>query len=270
MKYIAAMAQCSASGEYQENLRKAELFCIEGKEKAVQFLIFPEYFMTYYPMDRKSYYEKSQSLNGAFVQGMKRLAVKYGQWILFGMNERPDRRDAGGKCYNTAVLIDSQGNVQSVYRKTHLFDAFSWQESTDTIPGSHLHEPVDTPFGKIGLGICYDLRFPEPARIQALKGAQILVYPSAWVDGPDKFMQWETLLRARAIENGVFTVGCCHYSKEHYMGRSLAFDPSGTELAHGGSGEELIMLVIDPDKTEQIKKKVPVLKNRRTDLYEVS
>ena len=103
----------------------------------------------------------------------------------------------------------------SVYRKTHLFDAFSWKESDSTLPGEVLHEPVNTPLGKAGLGTCYDLRFPEPARIQALKGAEVLIYPSAWVDGPDKFMQWEALLRARAIENTVFTIGCCHYSEEH-------------------------------------------------------
>lgn len=269
MNTVVAAAQCRASAEPEENILKAERFCREGFDKNVQFLIFPEYFMTYYPTDRAKYFKKAQSLDGPFVKEMKILARKYGQWILFGMNEKPKRK-SGGRCYNTAVLMDDQGTVRSVYRKAHLFDAFSWQESKDTLPGNALHEPVDTPFGRIGLGICYDLRFPEPARIQALKGAEMLVYPSAWVDGPDKFMQWETLLRARAIENGVFVIGCCHYSKEHYMGRSLAYDPSGRKLAEGGSGEELIVLTTDTDKAAQAKKQVPSVKNRRTDLYEIS
>lgn len=269
MNSVVAIAQCRSSADPEDNLQKAEGFCREGYEKNVQFTVFPEYFMTYYPMDRAEYYKRSQSLDGSFVREMKKLSVKYAQWILFGMNERPEREN-GGKCFNTAVLIDDSGTVRSCYRKAHLFDAFSWRESEDTMPGDALHEPVDTPFGKIGLGICYDLRFPEPSRIQALKGADMLVYPSAWVDGLDKFMQWETLLRARAIENGVFVIGCCHYSEEHYMGRSLAFDPSGKKIAEGGSGEELAVLTIDTEKAAQVKKQVPSLKNRRTDLYDIS
>lgn len=268
MNSVIAIAQCGSSEEPEDNLHKAELFCREGYEKNVQFMVFPEYFMTYYPMDRKEYYKRAQSLDGPFVREMKKLAGKYRQWILFGMNERPERKSSG-KCFNTAVLIDDKGAVCSVYRKAHLFDAFSWQESEDTMPGDALHDPVDTPFGKIGLGICYDLRFPEPSRIQALKGAEMLVYPSAWVNGPDKFMQWETLLRARAIENGVFTVGCCHYSREHYMGRSLAFDPFGRKIAEGGPGEELIVLSADIDDADRIRKQIPALDNRRTDLYQI-
>ena len=268
MKSIAAIAQCRASQEPEKNLCKAERFCREGREKRACFIIFPEYFMTYYPMERSAYYEKAQSLDGPFVQGMKRLAAAHGQWILFGMSEKPGR-DSGGKCFNTAVLLDDRGNLCSVYRKTHLFDAFSWKESDSTLPGEVLHEPVNTPLGKAGLGTCYDLRFPEPARIQALKGAEVLIYPSAWVDGPDKFMQWEALLRARAIENTVFTIGCCHYSEEHYMGRSLAFDPSGRKLAEGEAGEELIVLPVDTDQRDAIIHQVPVMKNRRTDLYDI-
>lgn len=268
MKSIAAMAQCRACEEPEENLCKAELFCRKGREKGAGFIIFPEYFMAYYPMEKSAYYAKAQSLEGPFVQGMKSLAVKYGQWIVFGMNEKPE----GGKdekCFNTAVLLDDRGNLRSVYRKAHLFDAFSWKESDDTLSGDAVHVPVDTPLGRVGLQICYDLRFPEPSRIQTLKGAEVLIYPSAWVDGPDKFMQWETLLRARAIENTVFTIGCCHYSKEHYMGRSLAFDPAGRKIAEGGSLEELILLTADTDERNFVRKQVPVLKNRRTDLYEI-
>ncbi len=168
MKSIAAIAQCRASQEPEKNLCKAEFFCREAREESACFVIFPEYFMTYYPIEGSAYYEKAQTLDGPFVQGMKRLAAAHGQWILFGMSEKPGR-DSGGKCFNTAVLLDDRGNLCSVYRKTHLFDAFSWKESDSTLPGEVLHEPVNTPLGKAGLGTCYDLRFPEPARIQALK-----------------------------------------------------------------------------------------------------
>ena len=89
MKSIAAIAQCRASQEPEKNLCKAEFFCREAREESACFVIFPEYFMTYYPIERSAYYEKAQTLDGPFVQGMKRLAAAHGQWILFGMNEKP-------------------------------------------------------------------------------------------------------------------------------------------------------------------------------------
>ena len=105
--------------------------------------------------------------------------------------------------------------------------------------------------------------------MEALKGAQILFYPSAWVKGENKFMQWETLLRARAIENELYVFGCCHYSKEHYMGKSLGFNPSGNLILNGGEREELLTGKIHLEEIKKIRRENPVFLNRRTDLYRI-
>lgn len=128
--------------------------------------------------------------------------------------------------------------------------------------------PIKTPAGVIGLGICYDLRFPELARYEALSGTQVMLYPAAWVKGKGKFMQWETLLRARAIENEMYVLGCCHYSKEHYMGRSTGFAPDGTRLYLGEEKEELLYAQIDKEQIQNIRTANPVFENRRKDLYD--
>src|SRR3972149_4403556 len=105
------------------------------------------------------------------------------------------------RAYNTAVLISPTGDLLAAYRKVHLYDAFNGRESDRFIPGSEPPPVVDTPLGKIGLQICYDIRFPEWSRILALRGAEIIALPTSWVTGPLKEEHWVTLVRARALEN---------------------------------------------------------------------
>ena len=166
------------------------------------------------------------------------------------------------------IILNDLGELVSDYKKTHLFNAYKWKESMNTLKGDCLFTPIKTPVGVIGLGICYDLRFPELARYEALSGTQVMLYPAAWVKGEGKFMQWETLLRARAIENEMYVLGCCHYSKEHYMGRSTGFAPDGTRLYLGEEKEELLYAQIDKEQIQNIRTANPVFENRRKDLYD--
>lgn len=260
-----AIAQTRSSGNWRQNSEKAEHFMKKAKAEQAKMIIFPEYFMNYYPDADHKYIEKAQTLYGDFVTKMKDLAKEYRIWIIFGMNEMSVDET---KNYNTMAVIDEHGKLIAKYHKTHLFNAFNWQESKDTLEGDHFFDPVQTPAGKIGLGVCYDLRFPEVARYEALKGAQIMLYPSAWVKGENKFMQWETLLRARAIENEMYVLGCCHYSEQHYMGRSTGFGPDGRQLYQGEETEELLFAAIDLEQIKIIRKANPVFENRREDLYE--
>ncbi len=260
-----AIAQTTSSGNWSENIKKAEQFIKRAKEEKAKMIVFPEYFMNYYPDADHKYIEKAQTLYGDFATQMKVLAKEYKMWIIFGMNEQTVDET---KNYNTMVILNDQGDLVSNYKKTHLFNAYKWQESRDTLQGDHLFEPVKTPIGMMGLGICYDLRFPEVARYEALKGAQIMLYPSAWVKGENKFMQWESLLRARAIENEMYVLGCCHYSKKHYMGRSTGFGPDGSLLYQGEEREELLFAAIDLEQIKTVRKANPVFENRRWNLYE--
>lgn len=260
-----AIAQTTSSGNWRENLEKAHNFIKNAKKEEAVMIIFPEYFMNYYPDPEHKYTQKAQTRYGEFVQEMKKFAKTYAMWIIFGMNEQTVDET---KNYNTMVILNDQGELVSDYKKTHLFNAYKWQESRDTIAGDRLFTPLKTPAGVIGLGICYDLRFPELARYEALCGAQIMLYPSAWVRGKGKFMQWETLLRARAIENEMYVLGCCHYSSEHYMGRSTGFAPDGTRLYLGEEKEDLLFAQIDKEQIRNIRTANPVFENRRSDLYD--
>lgn len=260
-----AIAQTTSSGNWRENIEKAQQYIKKAKEEEAVMIIFPEYFMNYYPDTEHNYTKKAQSLHGEFVQAMKMLAKEFKMWIIFGMNEQTVDET---KNYNTMVILNDWGELVSDYKKTHLFNAYKWQESRNTIEGDCLFTPIKTPAGVIGLGICYDLRFPELARYEALSGAQVMLYPAAWVKGKGKFMQWETLLRARAIENEMYVLGCCHYSKEHYMGRSTGFAPDGTRLYLGEEKEELLYAQIDKEQIQNIRTANPVFENRRKDLYD--
>lgn len=262
-----AVAQTTSSGNWRENIEKAKQYIKKATEEEAVMIIFPEYFMNYYPDAEHNYTKKAQSLHGEFVQAMKMLAKEFKMWIIFGMNEQTVDET---KNYNTMVILNDQGELVSDYKKTHLFNAYKWKESRDTLEGNRLFTPIKTPAGMIGLGICYDLRFPELARYEALSGAQVMLYPAAWVKGEGKFMQWETLLRARAIENEMYVLGCCHYSKEHYMGRSTGFAPDGTRLYLGEEEEkeELLYAQIDKEQIQNIRTANPVFENRRKDLYD--
>lgn len=260
-----AIAQTTSSSNWRDNIEKAKCFIEKAKEERAKMIVFPEYFMNYYPDPDHRYRKKAQSFHGEFMQEMKKLAKESKLWIIFGMNEETVDEI---KSYNTIVVLDENGKFISDYKKTHLFNAYNWQESRDTLAGDSLFVPIKTPVGKIGLGICYDLRFPELARDAALQGAKIMIYPSAWVKGENKFMQWESLLRARAIENEMYVLGCCHYSKEHYMGRSTGFAPDGRQLYLGEEREQLLFAEIDIEEIKKVRRNNPVFENRRRDLFD--
>lgn len=266
MTHTIALAQCTARDTASQNLALAESFLIEGQSFHPELYVFPEYFMVPYTLPCEAYLAAAQPLDGFFVVEMKKLAQQYGVWLIFGINEEnPDT--AITKTYNTTVILDDNGNIQGVYRKTHVFDAFTWKESDRTIPGGSLFSPVKTPIGTVGLGMCYDLRFPELARHAALSGAEILIYPSAWVSGDLKSRQWQTLITSRAIENTIFTIGCNHYKPGVYLGESLIIDPYGTAIAKGGCQEELILGHISMNRLQKSRLQIPSLNHRREDLY---
>uniref|UniRef100_A0ABI7YAU8 CN hydrolase domain-containing protein n=1 Tax=Felis catus TaxID=9685 RepID=A0ABI7YAU8_FELCA len=167
------------------------------------------------------------------------------------------------------------GSVVATYRKTHLCDVEipgqgPMRESNSTIPGPSLESPVSTPAGKIGLAICYDMRFPELSLALAQAGAEILTYPSAFgsVTGP---AHWEVLLRARAIETQCYVVAAAqcgrHHEKRASYGHSMVVDPWGTVVARCSEGPGLCLARIDLRYLRQLRQQLPVFQHRRPDLY---
>lgn len=268
MEFRLGMAQSGypADGDV---ISQAESFARRAEEQDVSLLVFPEDFMWPRKLSAAELRELAEPLDGPFVQDMARIAHRHGLWMAFTMNEA---NPAGGPPFNTLAVVGAAGVLRGAYRKCHLYDAHGVFESERLSAGDGIVPPLDTPFGKIGLAICYDLRFPEMARKLAADGADLLLYPAAWHAGPQKLVHWETLLRARAIENECFVAGACRAGGK-YTGRSIAFDPLGRELAAappnmGAPGDEVLVVCnVDPAAVATAREAMPVLDHRRPGLY---
>jgi predicted amidohydrolase len=136
------------------------------------------------------------------------------------------------------------------------------------MPGSKISKPAKANPWNLGLLICYDIRFPELSRILAVDGADILVAPSAWVKGDMKEKHWQVMVTARAIENGAYVIAPDQVGNI-YCGRSMAVDPFGVVLADIGQKEGLEVIELDPERVKQVRKSLPLLKNRRSDIYKL-
>ncbi|MFW5487335.1 MAG: carbon-nitrogen hydrolase family protein [Desulfovibrio sp.] len=268
MKFIFVMAQVHSLGDPEQNLEIARDVVSEAKDAfRADLVLFPEDFMSRFPRGtkRETRLSTAQSIDGPFVAGMKNVARENDMWLVFGMNEIvEDPQDE--RIYNTTVILDNHGELVGTYRKTHLYDAFGHKESANKKPGEALFVPIETPFGKLGLFVCYEVRFPEVARYQALHGAEIILMPTAWVRGDLKSQQFLSLISARAIENAVYMLAC-NQINEANMGESVAVDPMGVVIASGGEVPQLIPCHLDTDRVQEVRKKMPSYLNRRPDLY---
>jgi predicted amidohydrolase len=137
------------------------------------------------------------------------------------------------------------------------------------MPGKSIVKPDKTPAGIAGLLICYDLRFPELSRLLTIKGADVLIAPSAWVAGEMKEEHWQTMIKARAIENGSYIVAPDQVGNI-YCGKSMVVDPFGVVLLDMGKREGMEIVDIDKARIQQVRRSLPLLKNRRTDIYTLS
>ena len=259
------MAQVQSVPDPAENLAKAEKAVAAAAATGASVVVFPEYFMSWKRggHDRGDLLALAQQTDGDFVRSLATMAAKSAIWIVAGMIER-----AGDDVlpFNTIVILDHTGTLHGAYRKSHLFDAFRYKESDSFSRGDESFQTLDTPLGNTGVFVCYELRFPEVARGQALSGASVLIVPSAWVSGPLKDLHWETLLRARAIENGCYVIAAAQVGNE-FCGQSLILDPMGVVVAQGSEQECLIQGEIDQARTDQVRGSVPSLEHRRPEMY---
>ncbi len=275
------LAQCCHPGD-GDVLGMVDTWAARAKAAGVDVLVFPESLMTPFDATAEEFAAAAEPIDGPFCSGIDALAAKHGLWIVYTANERNDGNEGddggegseGSRPFNTAIIVDAKGAKRAVYRKVHLFDTDFVKESDKISAGGKLVAPVETPFGRIGVGICYDLRFPELARAAALAGADVLVYPSAWVDGPRKVDQWRTLLAARAIENEFFVAGLSRCDrafgevKRDYAGYSCVFGPLGEVVSEArGIEEELLIADIDLTAIAKTRTAMPVLSHRRPEAY---
>ncbi len=267
MSAIIAAAQLQSSAVPEENLEKACSAIERAARRGAKLIVFPEVYMAWLsPTEMRAERARSvsQPLDGPFVRGLRQAARAAGVWVISGMLETA--QETADKVYNTTVVIDERGELLTCYRKTHLFDAFGYRESDVYERGDSLFEPLETPFGRLGLFVCYELRFPEVARYQAARGVDLFIVPSGWVNGSMKEVHWRHLVMARAIENTAYMIACDQVGNQ-YMGRSLLVDPLGVVLAEGPEGEGILYAEVDLQRVEQVRGVVPSVAHRRAELY---
>ena len=209
-----------------------------------------------------------------FVQGVRALAAELKVWVLIGsalVAHSPKTEGGDGKAANRAVLVDDRGQIVQTYDKVHMFDVDL--PNGDRYRESSLYEPGDaaclaqTPWGPLGLTVCYDMRFPQLYRALAKAGARIIAVPAAFTR-PTGEAHWEVLLRARAIENGAFVLapaqGGVHEDGRSTWGHSLAVDPWGRILAQAHGDEPGVLFAdLDLDEVDRTRRAIPSLANER-------
>lgn len=262
-----ALTQLKSSENKDENLEIIKRKTKEAFEEKAKLVVFPEMFMFYAEnMSLEEKYKNAEDINGNFVNNVRRLAKEYNIGIILGIHERV-KNDI--RTYNTIVTIDNEGNIVHIYRKTHLYDAFNYQESSRIIKGDNKLEPFDFMGFKIGLLVCYEVRFPEIARTLTLKGAEVLIIPSAWFKGYNKEDQWETLVKARSLENTVY-VATSNQIGNVFTGFSMFVDPMGVVMARANEEDNTIIYGnLSKERIEKVRKILPLLLQRRRELYEL-
>jgi predicted amidohydrolase len=262
----AAVVQLTSTADADHNLDRARHWIDRAAEAGARLVALPENF----PYLRREDAERNplaQDLEGPVVQFIRESAKRH-EIVLAG-GTLPEAIPDDSRVYSTSVVVDRDGSVRGVYRKIHLFDVelsdVGLQESKTVAPGDEI-VVADTAAGRLGLSICYDLRFPELYRELATRGARILLVPSAFTV-PTGRDHWEVLLRARAIENQAFVLAAAQYGihspTRRSYGRSMIVDPWGTVLATVPDGEGFATAELDLESLERVRLQLPALRNRR-------
>ncbi|SEF14234.1 carbon-nitrogen hydrolase family protein [Jiangella alba] len=202
----------------------------------------------------------AQPLDGPFVATLAAVARSSGAVVVGGMFERSEDPD---RPYNTLVAVGTDGAVLATYRKAHLYDSFGYRESDRLRAGDAVPAVVTVDGVRLGLLTCYDLRFPEQGRALVDAGADVFVVPAAWVRGPLKEDHWQTLLRARAIENTVYVAAAAQTGRA-YCGLSQLVDPLGVVVAALGDEEGRLAASLDPARLAAARERNPALRHRRS------
>lgn len=270
-KIKIALCQMKVVDNKEENLKKATSMIKESIKQETDFIVLPEMFNCPYSNDKFIEYCEEEKTSRT-ISKISQLAYENNVYILAG--SIPEKENAN--LYNTSYLFNRNGELIAKHRKMHLFDIdvkgkIKFMESDVLTAGDNV-TIADTEFGKIGIGICYDIRFPELSRLMAQKNALILFYPGAFnmTTGP---AHWELLFRSRALDNQVFCVGVAPALNEnasyHSFGHSIITNPWGEIVTETDTKEELVITEIDLSEIKKIREELPLLKNKREDLYEI-
>ena len=268
MKLNLGLCQMKGSVHKEESLRRAEELVRRAARDGAQLAVLPEMFNC--PYETSCFPRYAEPAGGPTWQMLSHLARELGIYLVGGSVPEEE----AGRIYNTSYIFSPSGAELARHRKVHLFDinvpgGQVFQESETLTAGDQV-TVVDTEFGRIGVAICFDIRFSELFRLMCQQGARLIVVPAAFnmTTGP---VHWELAFRMRALDSQCFVAGCSPARDEtaSYVayGHSLACNPWGTVLTDLGEREAVQVVTLDLDEIDQYRAQLPILAGRRTDLY---
>jgi len=279
-----ALIQIALSKNPEENTKKAVLWIEKAAKLGAEIICLPELYRTPYFCQKEDadLFDLAETVPGPSTEAISVVAKKLGVAVIVPIFEKR----APGIYHNSAVIIEADGTIAGLYRKMHIPDDPCFYEKFYFTPGDLGFQAFDTRFGKIGTLICWDQWYPEGARLTALKGANVLFYPTAigWHPhekaqyGKAQYESWQTVQRGHAIANGVYVAACNRVGHEiqtegspglEFWGSSFIADPQGVIIAQGSTDkEEVILADIDLKHLETIRRNWPFLRDRRIDAYQ--
>ena len=270
MKINCAIVQMNSGSDREKNLRRAGELVHRATLDGAEIIALPENFA--FMREKENEGVAGESLDGPIISWARKAAAEEGVYLLAG--SFPERSTTPGKVYNTSVLLDPEGGIIATYRKIHLFDVTmpggeSHHESRRVIPGQET-TVAETSLARMGMTICYDLRFGGLYRRLTDLGALIIFSPAAFTERTGE-AHWEVLIRARAIENQVFMVAPAqqgrHPGGRRTYGHSMIVDPWGTVLARIPEREGFALAPLDLDYQAEIRKAMPCREHQVNSIY---
>lgn len=282
LRFKVGLVQMSMSDDPAANLDKAVGRIRECAKQGANLVCLPELFRTQYIGQREDHalFDLAEAVPGPTTEALGKVAKELGAVIIASLFERR----AAGLYHNTAAVLDADGTVKGIYRKMHIPDDPAYYEKFYFTPGDLGFRTFDTKVGPIGTLVCWDQWYPEGARLTALQGANILLYPTAigWhpsekeKHGAQQLDAWKTIQRSHAIANGCWVAAVNRVGLERlggegagieFWGHSFVCDPFGIVIAEAGEKEENLIADVDLARIEEVRRNWPFLRDRRTDAY---
>jgi N-carbamoylputrescine amidase len=279
--FTLGLVQMRCEADADANLERAVTGVQRAAGNGAQIVCLPELFRTQYFCQRQSpeIFDLAEPVPGPTSQRLAQAAADAGVVVVASLFERR----TSGVYHNTAAVFDADGSLLGLYRKTHIPDDPLYFEKYYFTPGDLGYRVFDTRFGRVGVLVCWDQWFPEAARLTALQGADVLLYPTAigWHPhekekyGEDQRDAWETAQRAHAIANGLYVAAVNRVGHEgeaeagiEFWGSSFVCDPFGVMLARASDdGEEVLVVPCDRRRLEDVRRNWPFFRDRRIDVY---
>ncbi len=279
--FVLGLIQMRCQPEPEANLERAVELVRQAAKQGAEIISLPELFRSLYFCQRTdpSLFDLAEPIPGPTTERLGKVAGEVGKVVVASIFERR----SPGVYHNTAAVLDGDGQLAGIYRKMHIPDDPHYYEKYYFTPGDTGFRAFDTRFGRIGVLICWDQWFPEAARLTALHGARVLVYPTAigWHPrekaefGEAQHQAWELIQQSHAVANGVYVAAINRVGHEgpadaglDFWGASFVADPFGRLLTRAShTGEEILIVPCDPKRIEDTRRHWPFLRDRRIDAY---